>query len=228
MTPSARICHKLRSMGEREVPVARDRRTGDGRAAPSGRSGLCALRLGLSQLPGRGCVPARDRPAATPAPAPAASRPAVAAAGRRARIAAQARSHDRRHRAGPTRIAVRWRARFELAQRGLYTTDPNPRVGCVLVRDGQVVGEGWHERAGGPHAEAACAARWRASAARGATAYVTLEPCDHHGRTPPCSLALIDAGVARVVYAMRRSQSARGGRRRGAAARAAASPSRPG
>ena len=88
---------------------------------------------------------------------------------------------------------------FELARHGLYTTDPNPRVGCVLVNDGRIVGEGWHERAGGPHAEAAALAA-AGAAARGATAFVTLEPCDHHGRTPPCSLALIAAGVARVVY----------------------------
>jgi diaminohydroxyphosphoribosylaminopyrimidine deaminase/5-amino-6-(5-phosphoribosylamino)uracil reductase len=88
---------------------------------------------------------------------------------------------------------------FELARRGLYTTDPNPRVGCVLVKDGKVVGEGWHERAGGPHAEAAALANAGVDAG-GATAYVTLEPCDHHGRTPPCSLALIAAGITRVVY----------------------------
>lgn len=90
---------------------------------------------------------------------------------------------------------------FALAQRGLYTTDPNPRVGCVLMRDGEVVGEGWHERAGEAHAEP----RALASAgedARGATAYVTLEPCDHRGRTGPCTLALIEAGVKRVVYAL--------------------------
>lgn len=91
---------------------------------------------------------------------------------------------------------------LQLATRGLETTDPNPRVGCVLVRDGEVVGEGWHARAGGPHAEAVALAA-AGERARGATAYVTLEPCDHHGRTPPCSLALIDAGVARVVYALR-------------------------
>lgn len=88
-----------------------------------------------------------------------------------------------------------------LAARGLYTTDPNPRVGCVLVKDGQVVGEGWHERAGEPHAEVH-ALRAAGAAARGATAYVTLEPCCHHGRTPPCTRALIEAGVARVVAAM--------------------------
>jgi diaminohydroxyphosphoribosylaminopyrimidine deaminase/5-amino-6-(5-phosphoribosylamino)uracil reductase len=88
-----------------------------------------------------------------------------------------------------------------LARRGLYTTDPNPRVGCVLVRDGRVVGEGWHARAGGPHAEVV-ALRAAGEAAQGATCYVTLEPCNHHGRTPPCAQALIEAGVARVVAAM--------------------------
>ncbi len=90
---------------------------------------------------------------------------------------------------------------MELARRGLYTTDPNPRVGCVLVRDGTVVGEGWHQRPGGPHAEVAALAA-AGDAARGATAYVTLEPCNHHGRTGPCSQALLAAGVARVVCAM--------------------------
>jgi len=96
-----------------------------------------------------------------------------------------------------------WMARaLQLAQRGLYTTTPNPRVGCVIVRDGAVVGEGWHESAGAPHAEihALAAAGDRA---RGATAYVTLEPCHHYGRTPPCDEALIAAGVVRVVAAMR-------------------------
>jgi diaminohydroxyphosphoribosylaminopyrimidine deaminase / 5-amino-6-(5-phosphoribosylamino)uracil reductase len=95
-----------------------------------------------------------------------------------------------------------WMARaFDLAKRGLYSTDPNPRVGCVLVKDAAVVGEGWHQRAGGLHAEAHALAA-AGAAARGSTAYVTLEPCDHHGRTPPCSQALIDAGVARLVYAL--------------------------
>jgi diaminohydroxyphosphoribosylaminopyrimidine deaminase/5-amino-6-(5-phosphoribosylamino)uracil reductase len=87
-----------------------------------------------------------------------------------------------------------------LAELALYNTDPNPRVGCVLVRDGQLVGEGWHERAGGAHAEVH-ALQAAGEAARGATAYVTLEPCAGHGRTPPCTGALIDAGVARVVHA---------------------------
>jgi diaminohydroxyphosphoribosylaminopyrimidine deaminase/5-amino-6-(5-phosphoribosylamino)uracil reductase len=90
---------------------------------------------------------------------------------------------------------------LELAAKGLASAHPNPRVGCVLVRDGRVVGEGWHERAGGPHAEAAALAN-AADSVAGATAYVTLEPCNHHGRTPPCSEALIKAGVVRVVYAV--------------------------
>ncbi len=85
-----------------------------------------------------------------------------------------------------------------LAARGLYTTDPNPRVGCVVVREGAVLGEGWHVRAGEAHAEV-LALRAAGPGARGATVYVTLEPCSHTGRTAPCADALIDAGVARVV-----------------------------
>jgi len=99
---------------------------------------------------------------------------------------------------------------LELAAHGMATAHPNPRVGCVLARDGRILAEGWHERAGGPHAEAVALARLQAQTgspdaagvAAGATAYVTLEPCNHHGRTPPCTEALIRAAVARVVYAV--------------------------
>ncbi|MEZ5729972.1 MAG: bifunctional diaminohydroxyphosphoribosylaminopyrimidine deaminase/5-amino-6-(5-phosphoribosylamino)uracil reductase RibD [Burkholderiaceae bacterium] len=96
----------------------------------------------------------------------------------------------------------RWMARaLELAEFGLYTSTPNPRVGCVIVKDQEVVGEGWHRRAGEAHAEVLALAQ-AGGRARGATAYVTLEPCAHHGRTPPCARALVDARVARVVAAM--------------------------
>jgi diaminohydroxyphosphoribosylaminopyrimidine deaminase / 5-amino-6-(5-phosphoribosylamino)uracil reductase len=91
---------------------------------------------------------------------------------------------------------------LELAALGLYTTDPNPRVGCVLANAGRVVGEGWHQRAGEPHAEI-LALRAAGAQARGGTAYVTLEPCSHTGRTPPCADALMAAGVARVVCCSR-------------------------
>lgn len=93
---------------------------------------------------------------------------------------------------------------LRLAEQGLYTTSPNPHVGCVIVRDDQVIGSGWHQRAGQPHAEinALTAAETAALSVQGATVYLTLEPCSHHGRTPPCVEALIKAGVARVVAAM--------------------------
>lgn len=90
---------------------------------------------------------------------------------------------------------------LRLAERAAWTTRPNPMVGCVIAHGDEVVGEGWHQRAGGPHAEV-FALRAAGVRARGATAYVTLEPCAHYGRTPPCALALIEAGVARVVAAM--------------------------
>jgi diaminohydroxyphosphoribosylaminopyrimidine deaminase/5-amino-6-(5-phosphoribosylamino)uracil reductase len=91
---------------------------------------------------------------------------------------------------------------LRLAERGAFTTKPNPMVGCVLAKDGVVVGEGWHRSAGGPHAEV-FALEAAGEKARGATAYVTLEPCSHIGRTGPCADALITAGVVRVVAAMR-------------------------
>lgn len=91
---------------------------------------------------------------------------------------------------------------LQLAGRGLNTTTPNPRVGCVLVRDDNIIGEGWHEKAGEPHAEINALRKVSPGGTAGCTAYVTLEPCAHHGRTPPCADALIAAGVARVVAAM--------------------------
>ena len=92
-----------------------------------------------------------------------------------------------------------------LAERGLYTTTPNPRVGCVIVSAGQIVGEGWHVAAGGAHAETAALtdAREKGHDVRGATLYVTLEPCNRHGRTPACVDAVLAVGIARVVAAMR-------------------------
>ncbi|HEU0216689.1 MAG TPA: bifunctional diaminohydroxyphosphoribosylaminopyrimidine deaminase/5-amino-6-(5-phosphoribosylamino)uracil reductase RibD [Stellaceae bacterium] len=93
------------------------------------------------------------------------------------------------------------RAALALARRGLGTTWPNPAVGCVIVKDGRVLGRGWTQRGGRPHAETEALAR-AGAAARGATAYVSLEPCSHHGKTPPCAEALITAGIARVVSAV--------------------------
>lgn len=89
---------------------------------------------------------------------------------------------------------------IQLAWRGRYSTHPNPRVGCVIARDDRILGEGWHERAGEAHAEVRALSQ-AGTSARGATAYVTLEPCSHFGRTPPCARALMDAGVARVFAA---------------------------
>lgn len=96
---------------------------------------------------------------------------------------------------------VAMRRALELAELGLRSAHPNPRVGCVIAAGEQIIGEGWHERAGAPHAEAH-ALQQAGTRARGATAYVTLEPCSHFGRTPPCANALIEAGIARVVYAV--------------------------
>lgn len=110
------------------------------------------------------------------------------------------------------KVPEQWMSRaISLARRGLYTAHPNPRVGCVLVRGDECVGEGWHVRAGQPHAEVNALAI-AGDAARGATAYVTLEPCSHHGRTGPCAEALVSAGVARVVVAMQDPNPQVGGR----------------
>jgi diaminohydroxyphosphoribosylaminopyrimidine deaminase/5-amino-6-(5-phosphoribosylamino)uracil reductase len=110
------------------------------------------------------------------------------------------------------------RRALALAAKGLFTATPNPRVGCVLTRGERIVGEGWHERAGAPHAEANALAA-AGTEAKGATAYVSLEPCNHTGRTPPCTDALISAGVARVVAALRdpNPQAKGGGERLSAA-----------
>jgi diaminohydroxyphosphoribosylaminopyrimidine deaminase / 5-amino-6-(5-phosphoribosylamino)uracil reductase len=99
---------------------------------------------------------------------------------------------------------------FELAERGRRTSHPNPIVGAVLVADGNVVGEGWHERKGGPHAEVVALAA-AGERARGATLYVTLEPCAHHGATPPCVAAIVEAGVASVVAGQRDPDPEHGG-----------------
>ena len=90
---------------------------------------------------------------------------------------------------------------LDLAKQGEFTTTPNPSVGCVLVNDGKVVGKGFHAKAGEPHAEV-MALREAGEKARGATAYVTLEPCSHFGRTPPCAKGLVEAGVSKVIAAM--------------------------
>ena len=90
---------------------------------------------------------------------------------------------------------------LQLAEKGCFTTNPNPRVGCVLVKNGQIIGEGFHERAGQAHAEIN-ALQNAIENVQGATAYVTLEPCFHHGKTPPCCDALIQSGISRLVVAM--------------------------
>lgn len=106
---------------------------------------------------------------------------------------------------------ARLRRALALAAKGRFRVEPNPTVGCVLVRAGQVVGEGWHDGFGGPHAEVRALAR-AGEAARGATAYVSLEPCSRQGKTPPCTRALVEAGVARVVYASADPDPREGGR----------------
>src|SRR6266568_9022610 len=103
----------------------------------------------------------------------------------------------------PDSVDLKWMDRaLDLAELGRYTVSPNPMVGAVLVRAGRLIGEAFHRRAGGPHAEAAALAR-AGSRAQGADLYVTLEPCAHFGRTPPCSDAIVASGIARVVVAAR-------------------------
>jgi len=92
---------------------------------------------------------------------------------------------------------------LQLARRGLYTTDPNPRVGCVIVKNGKIIGEGWHERAGQPHAEINALNQAGKQNTQNAELFVTLEPCNHQGRTPPCAPILIQSGIKRVVVAMK-------------------------
>src|SRR5690606_245635 len=187
-----------------------DRRPRHGGAAPARPGRLRALRVRLSQLPGPHGVPGGDRAPQVAAAAARDARADVAAAERRRR---RGLPRGPRRQAAQAPMSTRSDAREDLqrdtaymldalalAARGEYDAKPNPAVGCVLVNDGKVVGSGWSAPAGGPHAEIV-ALRAAGEAARGATVYVTLEPCCHQGRTGPCTRALIDAGVARVVFA---------------------------
>src|SRR3989338_4086880 len=171
--------------------------------------GLCAFCLGLPQLPGPQRLP---RGSATLAERAERRDPAQAAfADPRTGDAAQARpgpgqkvADGREKIMTPSVADARFMARaLQLARRGMNTTDPNPRVGCVIVKDGKIIGEGWHERAGEPHAEVNALNQAGKIQAHSAGVYLTLEPCCHQGRTPPCTQALIKAGVTRVVAAMR-------------------------
>src|SRR5712671_6232088 len=158
----------------------RDRRDGDARAEEDGRRRLHPLRFRVRGFSARGRLPRRDprgEKARHQAPAP------------HREVMFSAADHEFMEQA------------LELAGRGLYTTTPNPRVGCVIVGDGAVVGTGWHEKAGMPHAEV-LALKAAGARSRGATLYVNLEPCSHHGRTPPCVDAIVEADVKRVVAAI--------------------------
>src|SRR6266446_5177581 len=171
--------HDLRARRARDREP-RDRRDGDARAQEDGRRRLHPLRLRLRGLPARRRLPRGD---------PRGEEAEQQAHAPRRQVMFTAADHEFMGQA------------LQLAGRGLYTTTPNPRVGCAVVRDGALVGTGWHEKAGMPHAEA-LALEAAGARARGATLYVNLEPCSHHGRTPPCVDAMIAAGVKRVVAAI--------------------------
>src|SRR6266850_477805 len=161
-------------------PEPRDRRNGDARAEEDGRRRLHPLRFRIRGFSARGRLPRRDP-----------------------------RGEETRHQARAPYREVMFTAAdhgfmeqaLELAGRGLNTTTPNPRVGCVIVKDGALVGSGWHEKAGLPHAEV-LALKEAGDRARGAALYANLEPCSHHGRTPPCVDAIVASGIKRVVAAM--------------------------
>src|SRR5712664_40989 len=161
-------------------PEPRDRRNGDARAEEDGRRRLHPLRFRVRGFSARGRLPRRDP-----------------------------RGEETRHQARAPYREVMFTAAdhgfmeqaLGLAGRGLNTTTPNPRVGCVIVKDGVLVGSGWHEKAGLPHAEV-LALKEAGDRARGAALYVNLEPCSHHGRTPPCVDAIVASGIKRVVAAM--------------------------
>src|SRR5712691_3452157 len=159
----------------------RHRRDGDARAQKDGRRRLHPLRLRLRGLPASRRLPRGDP------------------RGEEARRQAHAQNREVMFTAADHEFMGQ---ALQLAGRGLYTTTPNPRVGCVVVAGGMVVGTGWHEKTGLPHAEA-LALKAAGARARGATVYVNLEPCSHHGRTPPCVDAIVAAGVKRVVAAIR-------------------------
>src|SRR5690606_2620181 len=186
----APVAHECRT---RAAFVARGR-VRHGRAAQARPRGLRALRFRLPRLQGRGGFPRGARPAREGQhrrrPAAVAARGGHAAGTEETLTGFTATDHLLMARA------------LRLAAHGAFTTRPNPMVGCVIAHGDEVVGEGWHQRAGQAHAET-LALQAAGERARGATAYVTLEPCAHTGSTPPCADALIAAGVARVVAAMR-------------------------
>ena len=185
----SKIVRELESLGENEVSSEAIGETGDGASARARRRRLCALRLRLPQFPrGQGL-----------------SRRARRIVGRRC-AAADGDAQMSVPAEQDAAMAVADDARFmelalALGRRGLGNTWPNPAVGAVIVKDGVIVGRGWTQPGGRPHAEVE-ALRQAKKAAQGATMYVTLEPCSHQGKTPPCADAIIKAGIARVVSAL--------------------------